>query len=194
MATMEKSDRRDTMNRLSDTKIISASSRRLSPLILSLATALLAAACANNTTPPAKISGTNAPTRGVEVSTPPTVAPDKISYAFEPFTGAPGNIADELSGYLGTEARSQGLTLVRRVGAPATYRINGYLSATGDSSSITVFYVFDVVDNAGNRVHRIVGQESAPGSAGDPWSGVDADTLRRTAQRTIASLRAWAYR
>ncbi|MBA5775755.1 hypothetical protein H2509_01295 [Stappia sp. F7233] len=182
------------MIRLTDSKRSSDCSRRFIPLVFSLSSALLVAACANDTTPPGKIVSQTAATRGAVISTPPTVAPDKISYAFEPFTGAPGNIADELSGYLGNEAHAQGLTLVRRIGAPATYRINGYLSATGDSSSITLFYVFDVVDNAGNRVHRIVGQESAPGSAGDPWSGIDSETLRRTAQRAIASLRAWAYR
>lgn len=165
--------------------------RPFSSRALTVAAALLLAACSSSPTPPADVA---APVRGAIVSEPPAVAPDKITYAFEPFTGAPGNIADELSSNLGTEAHAQGLVLVRRVGAPATYRINGYLSATGDNSSVTLFYVFDVVDNAGNRVHRIVGQESSNGTSGDPWSGVDSDTLRRAAKRTIASLKAWAYR
>lgn len=167
--------------------------RPVASCALPLAAALLLSACSTSPTPPADVVAP-APARGPVVSEPPTVAPDKITYAFEPFTGAPGNIADELSSNLGTEAHAQGLLLVRRVGAPATYRLNGYLSATGDNSSVTLFYVFDVVDNAGNRVHRIVGQESSNGTSGDPWSGVDSDTLRRAAKRTIASLKAWAYR
>ncbi len=159
--------------------------RPFASLALSFAAALVLAACANSPTPPGNIAG---PARGSVVSAPPTVAPDKITYAFEPFTGAPGNIADELASNLGTEAHAQGLTLVRRVGAPATYRINGYLSATGDNSSVTLFYVFDVVDNAGNRVHRIVGQESSAGTSGDPWSGVEFRYVkpRRQAHHRLA--------
>ncbi|WP_210260129.1 hypothetical protein [Hongsoonwoonella zoysiae] len=164
--------------------------RRAAALACVAAAALVLSACAN-TTPPGEIGSS---TRGPVISDPPQVAPEKTSYAFEPFTGAPGNIADSLASDIGTEARAQGLTLVRRVGAPATYRVNGYLSATGDQSSVTLFYVFDVVDNAGNRVHRIVGQESAEGTSGDPWSGIDGDTLTRTAKRTVAALRAWTYR
>ena len=68
------------------------------------------------------------------------------------------------------------------------------LSASGDQSSTTLFYVFDVVDSNGARVHRIVGQESAPGSSGDPWSGPNSDTLERAARRAVTELVAWIRR
>lgn len=152
-----------------------------------LSTAMLAlAACAGNQVPPAYVSP------GSTTASAPAVAdPQKVTVAFEPFTGAPGNIADELSRAIGTEARKQDLKLVRRVGAPATFRVNGYLSASGDQSSTTMFYVLDVVDSGGNRVHRIVGQETAPGSSGDPWAGPNSDTLSRAARRAVTELAAW---
>ena len=93
------------------------------------ALALLLAACAGDPTPPAYVSGSRSQPAAVPV---PSVPADQATFAFEPFTGAPGNIADALSRQIGAEARNQNLRLVRRVGAPASYRINGYLSASGD--------------------------------------------------------------
>ena len=155
------------------------------------ALALLLAACAGNPAPPAYVSDTRSRPAAVPV---PSVPADQATFAFEPFTGAPGNIADALSRQIGAESRNQNLRLVRRVGAPATYRINGYLSASGDQSQTTLFYVFDIVDAGGNRLHRILGQESAPGSSGDPWSGIDDDALNRAARRSVAELVAWLRR
>jgi hypothetical protein len=51
-----------------------------------------------------------------------------------------------------------------------------------------------VVDASDTRVHRIVGQESAPGSSGDPWSGPNSDTLERAARRAVTELVAWIRR
>lgn len=155
------------------------------------ALALLLAACAGNPAPPAYVSNSRSQPATVPV---PSVPADQATFAFEPFTGAPGNIADALSRQIGAESRNQNLRLVRRVGAPATYRINGYLSASGDQSQTTLFYVFDIVDAGGNRLHRILGQESAPGSSGDPWSGIDDDALNRAARRSVAELAAWLRR
>lgn len=155
-----------------------------------LAAALALTACAGDPVPPGLVSENAAPA----AQAAPPLDPQQVTIAFEPFTGAPGNISDALSRRIGAEAVDQNLRLVRRVGAPSTYRVNGYLSASGDQSSTTLFYVFDVVDSNGARVHRIVGQESAGGAAGDPWAGVDADALDRAARRAVAELAAWLRR
>ena len=145
-------------------------------------------ACQGSPQPPTPISGT--------VQTPSIAgqadAEDGITFAFEPFTGAPGNVADELSEFIGAEARSQGITLVRRVGAAATYRVNGYLAATSQPG--TVFYVFDIVDNDGRRLKRISGTEATGGSAGDPWQSVSGSTLSRIATRSMVEIKAWLNR
>lgn len=123
-----------------------------------------------------------------------TTPADQATFAFEPFTGAPGNIADELSRSIGTQARGQGLTLVRRVGAEATYRVNGYLSVTGGASAVTLFYVFDIVDGTGQRLKRISGTEELSGTTGDPWQAVDSSALERVALRSTVEISAWLNR
>lgn len=148
------------------------------------------AACQSSPQPPAPVSG--------QVSTPSIAAPqtaeDGVTFAFEPFTGAPGNIADQLSEMIGREARSRNIQLVRRVGATATYRVNGYLAATGQPSNGTLFYVFDVVDANGRRVKRISGTEETGGASGDPWQAVGNGTLSRIAARSLIELEAWLNR
>lgn len=117
--------------------------------------------------------------------------PSEVTFAFEPLTGAPGNIADELSSQLGVNAASQGLSVVRRVGADATYRVNGYLAATGQSGKGTIFYVFDIVDRSGKRLKRISGSEETGGATGDPWQSATEGILSRIANRTVVEIKAW---
>ncbi len=159
---------------------------------LAAAIALGLAACQGTPQPPAAV-GTPAP---VAQSSFPASDPQasEVTFAFEPFTGAPGNIADDLSKAIGREARRQGLVLVRRVGAPATYRVNGYLSATGSPSAVTVFYVFDIVDKSGRRLKRISGTETISGTSGDPWEAADSDTVELIANRSVVEIVAWTNR
>lgn len=155
---------------------------------LLLLTAL--AACQSSPQPPSPIA-TTAPAPSISGQ----IDEDEgVTFAFEPFTGAPGNLADTLSEFIGREAKAQGITLVRRVGAAATYRVNGYLAATGQPSNGSVFYVFDIVDTSGRRVKRISGVESTGGASGDPWQAVDSGTLSRIAQRSMVEIRAWLNR
>ncbi|MES0880727.1 hypothetical protein [Roseibium sp. SCP14] len=150
----------------------------------------LLAACQSSPQPPSPIA-TAAPTPSISGQVDEE---EGVTFAFEPFTGAPGNIADELSEFIGAEARKQGITLVRRVGASATYRVNGYLAATGQPSNGTVFYVFDIVDNSGRRLKRISGTETTGGASGDPWRSVSSGTLSRIANRSMVEIKAWLNR
>lgn len=173
--------------------MLSTSSQKISSVLRALAGLLLVgalAACQSSSQPPTPISG--------PVSTPSIAGQadeeSGVTFAFEPFTGAPGNIADELSEYIGNEARKQDITLVRRVGAVATYRVNGFLAATGQPSNGTVFYVFDIVDNNGRRLKRISGTETTGGASGDPWQSVSSSTLSRIATRSMVEIEAWLNR
>ena len=173
--------------------MLPVSSKKFFSLLRAMAGLLLLgvlAACQSSPQPPSPIA-TAAPAPSISGQ----VDEDEgITFAFEPFTGAPGNIADELSEFIGTEARKQGLTLVRRVGASATYRVNGYLAATGQPSSGTVFYVFDIVDSSGKRLKRISGTEATGGASGDPWQSVSSGTLSRIANRSVVEIKAWLNR
>lgn len=114
-----------------------------------------------------------------------------ITVAFEPFTGIPGNIADTLAQYIAEQARVRSITLVQRVGSPATYRVKGFLSAVSTDNAASVVYVFDVFDASGQRLHRITGSQQASVSVGDPWSGVRDPSLNLIAVDVMAELNAW---
>ncbi|XWN32327.1 MAG: hypothetical protein ROR55_04195 [Devosia sp.] len=123
----------------------------------------------------------------------PTVPPESATFYFEPFPGMPGNIADDLTRKMWRRAEREGLTVVKRPGGPAIYTIDGVLTATSDDTNLVIFYVFDVKDVTGKRIHRIAGEQTADRSGSDPWAGVDAVELDLIARRVVALLRAWLY-
>lgn len=114
-----------------------------------------------------------------------------MTLAFEPFTGIPGNVADDLASEIAAAAKLKKITLVKRVGSPATYRVKGFLSAISSDNAASVVYVFDVFDANGKRLHRITGERQAGVYAGDPWSGVSTSQLNLIATDVIFQLDAW---
>lgn len=153
---------------------------------------LLVAACGPSPQPPRPVTAP-APSAAAPTTPAPYVANEQATFAFEPFIGAPGNVADDLSRQIGARARDEGLTLVRRVDLQATFRVKGYLSATGSPASSALFYVFDVFDAHGLRVTRISGSELTQGVSGDPWRSADNDALKRIAATSVMQLKAWLY-
>jgi len=149
----------------------------------------LMAGCSNDVTEPVV-------RRPVQSNTPPppAVPIDQVTFAFDPFIGAPGNIADDLSRKIGALAKSQNLTIIRRSDRKVTYRVKGYLSAVGDNTGTVIVYVYDIFDAANRRVYRLTGQETSSGSSGDPWSGITGGTLQNVAVRTIDGLKSWLTR
>jgi hypothetical protein len=129
----------------------------------------------------------------------PTVAiadvpPPSETFAFLEITNTPSEQLTVLSEALAAEARSRQITLLKSDDTSADYRVQGYLSAVSGASGTILVYVFDVLDAAGTRVHRISGQEISSGTAPDPWVGVKENTLRLAAQRIIDALYAWVRR
>jgi hypothetical protein len=150
-----------------------------------LAVGVLAAGCGGGA------SVTEMATGPTSSAPPADVDPGTASFAFEPFFGAPSNATDELLRKIATVADREGLNLVRRVGAPATFHVKGYLTAVGNPTATTLSYIYDIYDASGRRLHRIVGQEPSSGTSGDPWSGISAETLEVVADRTVSALKAW---
>ncbi|QWW66640.1 hypothetical protein [Rhizobium sp. WYJ-E13] len=110
---------------------------------------------------------------------------------FLPIIGAPVQAVTPLSRQLGTEARAHGLAIKSSNDTSSDYILKGYLSAFSDEGKVTVVYVWDVLDNAGARLHRIQGQESVPTAAADPWAGVPASVMQQIASKTISEFTSW---
>lgn len=140
---------------------------------------LVLAACAKEPTPTVTIAN---------------IPPPAETFAFLDITNTPSEQLTVLSKALAAEARSRELTLVKSDDPTADFRVQGYLSAVAGASGTILVYVFDVLDPAGNRVHRVSGQEISPGTAPDPWVGVSEGTLEIAAQRVIDSIYAWLRR
>jgi hypothetical protein len=110
---------------------------------------------------------------------------------FLPIIGAPVQAVTPLSRQLGAEARAHGLAIKSSTDTSSDYILKGYLSAFSDGGKVTVVYVWDVLDNAGARLHRIQGQESVPTAATDPWAGVPASVMQQIASKTISEFTSW---
>lgn len=109
---------------------------------------------------------------------------------FAPIIGASSTTLPALSNRLSARARQRGIAIVEQ-GGSAPIIMKGYFSAFADGSQTTVIYVWDVLDPSGNRLHRIQGQQAAPGGNGDGWSSVNNATMEAVADDTIQQLAAW---
>ncbi|MGN7293247.1 hypothetical protein [Rhizobium sp. SAFR-030] len=136
--------------------------------------------------------------REASVETAPTeTAPTDTAKAegatirFLPIIGAPVQAVTPLSRQLGASARAGGLTIRPSADTSSEHILKGYLSAFDNEGKVTVVYVWDVLDPAGGRLHRIQGQETVPASGGDPWAAVPAETMQLVGQKTIGEYLQW---
>jgi len=119
----------------------------------------------------------------------PAATPGTIR--FLPIIGAPVEAVTPLSKQLGNEARSHGLTIKSASDTSSQHILKGYFSALKDGEKTTVVYVWDVLDSAGNRLHRIQGQDTVDATAANLWSVVPPQTMQAIATRTIAEYLNW---
>lgn len=133
------------------------------------------------------------PAQPVQVAAaPPPAAPAPATASaglreiqFLPLTGAPEDKAVMLARSLSDSAATAGIEIRPAGGAATPVRLKGYFSAFNDGSSATLVYVWDVLDPNDQRIHRIQGQESVPGTSSDPWADIDQATLDAVAARTL---------
>jgi hypothetical protein len=114
---------------------------------------------------------------------------DKLQIA--PVVGAPVSVVTPLSQRLAADAKARGVTLAAATESGQAYVMKGYFSALADSGQTTIVYVWDILDPAGNRLHRIQGQEKVAGSAPDGWSAVPASAMETIATRTMEEYSTW---
>ncbi|MFC3205182.1 hypothetical protein [Aquamicrobium soli] len=114
-----------------------------------------------------------------------------------PIVGATVEAATPLTERLAMRARERGIKLTGSAADQAptqtpTLMIKGYFSALTEGADTTVIYVWDIYDPAGNRLHRINGQQKAASvKGGDGWSAVAPETMQAVADTTMDQLAAW---
>lgn len=105
--------------------------------------------------------------------------------------GAPLNIADPLTKRLNQTAQAHGLTVTGTENSPSTHILKGYFSALADAGQTTILYVWDVLDPAGNRLHRIQGEQKVQGTTADSWGAVTPNAIAAIANQTIEQYQNW---
>lgn len=122
---------------------------------------------------------------------PQAAQPIVASIRFTPVIGAPIEVVRPLSSELSAAAKSRGIAIRTSSDVSSDNILRGYFSALNDGRKTTVVYVWDVLDNAGNRLHRIQGKEAVAGKPGDPWASVPASTMQTIANKTIDAYLEW---
>ncbi|MER8747837.1 hypothetical protein NKH57_00885 [Mesorhizobium sp. M1050] len=156
-----------------------------------------AAAVAAPGGPATTAAGAPATTTTPVTSAQSAAALAKTRLQIAPIVGASVEAATPLTAELQTRARQRGITLAGSADQTATHVLKGYFSTMSEGTDTTVIYVWDVYDPAGNRLHRINGQQKAPSvsggasGAGDSWKGVSPATMQAIADQTIDQFAAW---
>ncbi|MBZ9655388.1 hypothetical protein [Phyllobacterium lublinensis] len=118
-------------------------------------------------------------------------SPRTAKLRFAPIVGAPIAAATPLSQRLSALAKAKGITLGTSADTDNTHIMKGYFSALPDGNQTTIIYVWDVLDPAGTRLHRIQGQEKVPGGGTDPWNSVPPKVMEGIADKAIDGYLAW---
>ena len=135
-----------------------------------------------------------AATQTASVAAPSTLSAavaSKTRLRLDPIVGATVEAAAPLSERLATQARAHGMNIAGSTDATATHVLKGYFSILDEGKDTTVIYVWDVYDPAGNRLHRINGQQKAASTGGEGWASVKPATMQAVADSTIDQLSAW---
>lgn len=145
----------------------------------------------------AGIAMTNASTTGTATATQNTSvtaarpAATAQSLYIAPIIGAPLNVVTPLTQRLTQTAQARGITLTGNENSPSSHVMKGYFSALADNGQTTVLYVWDVLDPAGNRLHRIQGEQKVQGTTTDSWGAVTPNAMEAIADQTIQQYLNW---
>lgn len=148
-------------------------------------------------TPAAAPAGTPAPPAAAAATTSvdparSAAALARVRLQIAPLVGASVESATPLTERMNVKARERGITLVGSTDTSATHVLKGYFSVLTEGKDTTVVYVWDLYDPAGNRLHRINGQEKAPSVNGaQGWAAVPPQTMQAVADSTMDQLTAW---
>ena len=161
-------------------------------------TLLATAACTTSETlNPAAINAP-APLPVVEPTPSAPAAPPQIAaigaerarVTLAPVIGAPGPAVDQFSARLVARAPAKQFAVTATNDPTATYTLKGFFSTSPEAGETIVYYVWDVVDAGGNRVHRFSGEERAKGS-NEGWGDVTEGNMQAIADRTADEFAAW---
>lgn len=90
-------------------------------------------------------------------------------------------------------ARSNDISILAN-GEPAPHLVlKGYLSNLTENKDIHVLYVWDILDQNGNRIHRLRGEERSTNTLNnrEDWSVVTVKIMQNIADKTMKDYNDW---
>jgi len=112
-----------------------------------------------------------------------------VSLSFADFPDAPNRVQDNFYSTFAVDAPIRGIPF--DPGDSGTVVARGYLSVAGSASGTLLIYVFDFVDQDGNRLTRVGGQMSSPQAPEDPWDAVDNALIEGVVSHVLDEFRSW---
>jgi len=131
-------------------------------------------------------------TASAEASPPAGPIAKNVRMQIAPIVGPSVEAATPLTERLAVRARARGIHLAGSAEtAAATHVLKGYFSALTEGKETTIVYVWDVYDPAGNRLHRINGQQKVATSNAEGWGAVPPAAMQAIADSTMDELATW---
>lgn len=134
---------------------------------------------------------------GSLLAKPATVAPVSsagvrgapLLVAVKPVVGPPQSVLGEFARQLDEAARKADVALLIDADAKAPLTLHTYLIAERKGDRVEVLYIWDISNEAGERVRRVSGEEAVPAVQGaDAWASVTPAVTRPLAEKAIAAL------
>lgn len=175
-----------------------AMSRRLAMGVMLLVASSVAACTTSDVLEPSAMTGSTTTTglppapAATGQSGPVAAIGSNERIQVAPIVGSTVEAVTPLTERLALKAKERGIRLAGSSDSSVTHVLKGYFSAITEGRQTTVIYVWDVLDPAGNRLHRIQGQQKVAAAAGrDGWASVPAETMQAIADQTVDQLTQW---
>lgn len=147
--------------------------RLLAPALALVLASVLLSACSGQNQPFSK--ATKPPGR-----TPPAIIVRSM-------TGLPADMETLLFNSLVAAAGPRDIAIVKGE-FQGGYSLSGEFQAVPGADGVVLNYRWTLLSDKGQQLHSIANSEPGRPVAGDPWTGIDPDTLRRVAGYTAESL------
>lgn len=110
--------------------------------------------------------------------------------AIAPVIGPNAVVAGELATQLTQQLDRERIAVI--TGTSVDYTLRGYVVASKEKSRTKFSYIWDVIDPAGKRVHRITGEEIGGAVvAGDAWTAATPQIVQAIVTRASTSFAGW---
>ena len=113
--------------------------------------------------------------------------------SFRAPTGPPDDVNAELLKHLNDAAIDFGIALVVDPNVKTDLTLRGYMAALKKGSAVNLTYLWDVLDQRGQRINRFEGEEVLSGNVDvkAPWTAINPAVSRSIAQRSMTQIGAW---